>query len=96
MILAAVCARLRRLACYVMTELGCEQEFARETGELTVRRWKIGLMLYLLFASTGAWVEAREYPTRGSLLVGALGAQVLVVLAAWMAMRGRAAQPRSA
>jgi signal transduction histidine kinase len=71
-------------------------DFARETGELTVWRWKVGLMLYLFFASVGAVVEWRVYPERGVLLVGVVAVWVVIVAVTWFATRGPITHPKSA
>jgi signal transduction histidine kinase len=71
-------------------------DFARETGQLTVWRWKVGLMLYLLFASVGAVVEWRVYPERGVLLAAMVAAEVIIVAVTWLATRGPITHPKSA
>jgi len=75
-------------------ELG--DEFARETGQLTTERWRIGLTIYLVFAALGELVEWRMYPGRGRLLLIALCAQVLVVAAGWLALSRETTHPRTA
>ena len=72
------------------------EEFARETGELTVWRWKVGLILYLFFAGVGVVVEWRVYPERGTLLGAAFAAEVIVFAAAWLATCGSITHPKSA
>lgn len=79
-----------------MTEPDLGNEFARETGELTARRWKIGLSLYLLFALAGEIVEWQTYPARGVLLLFTYLAQVVVVAVSWFALRGTIVHPKSA
>ncbi len=71
-------------------------EFARETGELTAHRWKIGLTVYLIFAALGALVEWQYHPDRGPLLLAANVAQAVVIAVAWIAMRGPSIHPRTA
>src|SRR5512139_2553372 len=71
-------------------------EFARETGELTIWRWRAGLLVYLAFAAIEALVEWRVYPTRGSSLAALLVAEVLVGGVALLLARIPLAHPKSA
>jgi signal transduction histidine kinase len=79
-----------------MTGVVLGDDFARETGELTIWRWKVGLSLYLFFASIGAVVEWRVYPDRGVLLAAMLGIEVIIVAVTWLATRGPIMHPKSA
>src|SRR5262249_45546016 len=78
-----------------MTHRELGEGFARETGELTAHRWKIGIALYLVFFGVAELVEWRVYPERGRLLLIAYVATVLCVAAAWVALRGVVVHPRS-
>lgn len=71
-------------------------EFARETGELTLWRWRIGLLLYLAFAAIEALVEWQVYPTRGSSLAALLVVEVLAGAVALLITRLPLAHPKSA
>lgn len=79
-----------------MTGVALGDEFARETGELTLWRWRIELLLYLTFAVIEALVEWRVYPMRGWSVVAVLAAQVLVAAVAWLLARAPLAHPKSA
>lgn len=71
-------------------------EFYRETGELTIRRWQIGMVLYLVFTVSGAVVEGRLYPERIGWLVFGLLAQVGVVIGAWRTLERAQVHPATA
>jgi signal transduction histidine kinase len=71
-------------------------EFARETGDLTARRCRIGLLVYLLFAAAGAVAEWRVYPQRGSLLLATLAVEAVVVCAVLLTTRKPITHPKSA
>jgi signal transduction histidine kinase len=79
-----------------MAQRDFSREFARETGELTAERWKIGLTIYLAFAALGAIVEWQMYPQRGFLLLVAYSGQLVVVAIAWMCLDRSVAHPASA
>jgi signal transduction histidine kinase len=79
-----------------MTGVVLGDDFARETGELTIWRWKVGLSLYLFFASVGAVVEWRVYPERGSLLAAMVSIEVIIAAVTWLATRGSIRHPKSA
>ncbi|MBI1814906.1 MAG: HAMP domain-containing histidine kinase [Deltaproteobacteria bacterium] len=66
---------------------GTAATFAEETGELTARRWRIGLTLYLVFAAIGSFVEGTYYPARHWWLIAAWLVQLAVVIAGWRRMR---------
>jgi signal transduction histidine kinase len=72
------------------------EEFARETGEITVRRTRIGLILYLAFALIGFIVEWQHYPVRGTGLLVTYTVVVLLAAAAWLAMRNSPPHPTAA
>ncbi len=80
----------------MITGAALGDEFARETGELALRRWRIGLLLFLTFAGIEALVEWRLYPTRGSALAALLAADALVGGVAWLVTRAPLAHPKSA
>jgi len=61
------------------------QEFLRETGELTIRRWKTAITLYLVFAAAGDLLEWQYYGQRGRWGSWLLLAQGVVVAAMWVA-----------
>jgi signal transduction histidine kinase len=75
---------------------GSDVDFARETGELTARRWKIGYALYLIFAAVGVLFEWRYYPWRAVPLQLAFLGQVAVVGVGWMSFGRAPRHPRSA
>jgi hypothetical protein len=76
------------------TDLG--EGFARETGQLVVRGWRIWLTLYLLLAATNTVIEWRGYHTRWYALLTVYAVQVVVVAGAWLAMRRSTVYPRVA
>jgi signal transduction histidine kinase len=71
-------------------------QFSLETGEVTVRRWKIGVTLYLIFTAAGAVFEGLYHPARTPLLLVAVAAQALVIAGAWLAIMHRPVHPRTA
>jgi signal transduction histidine kinase len=85
-----------RVLVAVVTHRDLGEEFARETGELTAHRWRIGIGIYLLFAQVGEVVEWRVYPERGLLLVLAYSMMLVVAACGWAALRGAVTHPRSA
>ncbi len=72
------------------------EEFARETGEITWRRFAIGLSLYFLFAAVGAAVEWRMYPERGPALLAAHAVQVAIALVCGLVLYRQRWHPRAA
>jgi hypothetical protein len=83
--------RPMRVAVVTPGDLG--EEFARETGELSAHRWRIGIGIYLLFAQVGEVVEWRVYPERGPLLVLAYCMMLVVAACGWRALRGAVTNP---
>ena len=55
-----------------------QAEFAEETGELTMRRWLIGIALYLAVSLVAVFFEWQYHPERGPLLLILVTAQALI------------------
>jgi len=72
------------------------EEFGRETGEMTWRRFATGLALYFPFAGVGAIVEWRMHPDRGQALVASHALQLAIALGCGLLLYRYRRHPRSA